>query len=501
MEQRLTQRIIAGCAILAALVAGWDIAHGSFALVALMCTGLVFLGHRWVSVTPDALLGGVLLLGYLIGNRGFAQLHPPNVPLLPAEAVLGFAVACGVWRWARSHRLPIRRDWLNVAIIVWILVGTARLPTDFRLFGFTAVRDFAMVYYAVFFFLAQEWGTIDADRRWLQRCLSIGLVVCVPVCLMFQQRPDWFVHNLLIGGTPLIYVKGDVAGAFMAAGALWFAERYTSSRRIGWLLLSALSIAAAAISNSRAAIVALAVGAAWLIVLRRWRSLVPMVLIGVVGVMGLGVHAAVTKRPLESTPLYRLYETAASVVDVAGNRTYRSGYLDDKPDNNQFRLVWWGTVVQETWNEGRWFGLGFGRDLAAEFLRLYYADANEEFTARSPHNFLLSVFGRLGIVGSLLLGAVLAMAAIRTWRAGRAPAGSPAEETLRYWLASWAILASACFGVVLEGPMGAVLFWTSLGLANARVAETVPENEPAVVSAPGIAAADPAVPAVSTGAT
>jgi hypothetical protein len=28
------------------------------------------------------------------------------------------------------------------------------------------------------------------------------------------------------------------------------------------------------------------------------------------------------------------------------------------------------------------------------------------------------------------------------------------------------ILTSACFGVVLEGPMGAVVFWSVLGLAN-----------------------------------
>ena len=28
------------------------------------------------------------------------------------------------------------------------------------------------------------------------------------------------------------------------------------------------------------------------------------------------------------------------------------------------------------------------------------------------------------------------------------------------------MLVSACFGVVLEGPMGAVIFWTLLGIAN-----------------------------------
>ena len=33
------------------------------------------------------------------------------------------------------------------------------------------------------------------------------------------------------------------------------------------------------------------------------------------------------------------------------------------------------------------------------------------------------------------------------------------------------IRLSACFGVVLEGPMGAVVFWTILGLAHSQTAE------------------------------
>ena len=35
------------------------------------------------------------------------------------------------------------------------------------------------------------------------------------------------------------------------------------------------------------------------------------------------------------------------------------------------------------------------------------------------------------------------------------------------WLTAWAILTSSCFGVVLEGPMGAVLFWTAVGIGCA----------------------------------
>jgi hypothetical protein len=41
----------------------------------------------------------------------------------------------------------------------------------------------------------------------------------------------------------------------------------------------------------------------------------------------------------------------------------------------------------------------------------------------------------------------------------------------------WAIFGSACFGVVLEGPMGAIVFWTLLGVANARTLDESTEFE------------------------
>jgi hypothetical protein len=36
------------------------------------------------------------------------------------------------------------------------------------------------------------------------------------------------------------------------------------------------------------------------------------------------------------------------------------------------------------------------------------------------------------------------------------------------------VFLSACFGVVLEGPMGAVVFWTTLGMASARAPNRAP---------------------------
>jgi len=97
-----------------------------------------------------------LLVGYLVGSRGFAQFFLlPNFPLLPAETGLLICVPVLVLRLAFKQTTALVRDGLNFAILAWILMGAARLPLDLRRYGLVALRDFAMVYYASFFFIAQ----------------------------------------------------------------------------------------------------------------------------------------------------------------------------------------------------------------------------------------------------------------------------------------------------------------------------------------------------------
>jgi hypothetical protein len=115
-------------------------------------------------------------------------------------------------------------------------------------------------------------------------------------------------------------------------------------------------------------------------------------------------------------------------------------------------------------------------------IKLRYAVIVDEFSARSPHNFLVTVFARLGLLDLLVLAVLVALLARRAWRDGRAAAVAAARAThlpgdfvasvAPYWLGAPGILPSACFGVVLEGPMGAVLFWTLLGLGSGVAAQT-----------------------------
>jgi hypothetical protein len=421
----------------------------------------------------NALALGLLVAGYVIGNRGFAQLTVSgSLPLFPAEIGMAATLAVLAWECARERALPPRRDGLNFALILWMALCSVRLPLDLRAHGAMALRDFAMVYYALFFFIAQRAMAEPANRRWLRRCVLASTVVMLPLYGAFLWQRDFFLETLTARGLPLIYFKGDLAGTFMSMGALaWFLE-YERDRRRWWAALVAMALAAGMdATQNRAAMLALAAGAAWLAAAGRWRFAGWLAASGAAAAAAVLFWAQATNRPWTRTPLHGVYQRVASVVDWGGTGSYTAEGAESKGDNNRFRAVWWTTVVNETIEGDPWTGLGYGHDLAENFLRAYYADSNEEFTTRSPHNLLISIFARTGAAGLAAFLLVAACMAWRTWRAARACAGSrdgaALADGLGPWCCAWAILASACFGVVLEGPMGAVVFWILLGTAAA----------------------------------
>lgn len=491
VNPQLRNGIIVTLGVVIALTAGWQIANEDLLLAGAIGGALcLWLAGRLCQVPADALVIGLVLAGYLIGNRGFAQLSVPKLPILPGEFALALSLLTVILTAARSKVLPIRRDVINVLLLTWLAFGTIRFGLDVRAHGLVALRDFAIVYYALFFFLAQGWREDPVKRRWIEGCLTLGFALGAPVFLAFARWPDFFVSNLSLRGVPLIFVKSDVQAGLLVAGTFWFLYRYAVSGRLGWALLAGTNLVGVALANSRAALVAFGVACAWIVICRDWRTLRPILALFAAGFLLLLAAPVITQTPLKDSLAYRYYETAVSIVDFRGARTYDQADLSDKPDNNVFRMTWWRAVFDETWAEGRWLGLGFGYDLSDQFTRIYYAEGSEEFSARSPHNYPLTVFGRSGLVGLGLLLICLGAFAVHTWRAGRQAARTGrSSERFMLLVGASGIFVSACFGVVLEGPMGASIFWTLLGMANAAE----PVADPAAETLDD--AADPALPA------
>jgi hypothetical protein len=200
---------------------------------------------------------------------------------------------------------------------------------------------------------------------------------------------------------------------------------------------------------------------------RRWRIAAAQVLIVGTAVSVVIFISALGNRNLRQTAVYSTYEHALSIFDLRGTGTYVNEESGNPGRNNRFRLTWWNTVTQDVLAHNPVFGLGFGYDLAARFLVEYELLGAEDFTTRSPHSMIMSVFGRMGVLGlAAWLGVALGMAAL-TWRCFQ----QDNLDAIGLVCIAWVLWFSACVGVVLEGPMGAVVFWTVLGLANRSLGE------------------------------
>jgi O-antigen ligase len=390
------------------------------------------------------------------------------------------------------------RDSLNYAVLAWLAIGAARLWVDVRVHGALALRDFAMCYYAVFFFLAQTLTSHAASSRLLHRALLVAFAVLPVVFQIYTRFTDFILGTVRLRGGPLLFYKEDLVASYCFAGFFVFLAAAPALRWWRAIFATMAYVAAFGINSSRAAIMGLLVTSTWWAVARRWTPWKLQALLAPLAIAGLALVALLGGKDFQQSKVYSLYEHVSSMVDFSGTGRYSTDDRRYVGDNNRFRLAWWRSVVEEVQESGPVFGLGFGHDLAERFVRSYELDLGEDFSARSPHSILFSVLGRMGLVGLLLLFWIVGAMAAATWRlARRARTDDAALGPLGWWSVAWVMFTSGCFGVVLEGPMGAVIFWTSLGMANSASAELLAQDETAGEEQP---AAGPSLPSPAVSA-
>jgi O-antigen ligase len=111
-------------------------------------------------------------------------------------------------------------------------------------------------------------------------------------------------------------------------------------------------------------------------------------------------------------------------------------------------------------------GVGFGPDFLAESgaeVALLGEGAAAKNNVRSPHDYLLGSWARLGLLGLMPLMAVCLSALRRAWRFW------PDRDELELFtaLTVTVLLLTALVGVVLESPFGAVPFFWAVGILAA----------------------------------
>lgn len=112
------------------------------------------------------------------------------------------------------------------------------------------------------------------------------------------------------------------------------------------------------------------------------------------------------------------------------------------------------------------FGPDFMNDSGALVLLVGKTGAAEDGAPRSPHNYWLGSYARLGLIGLIVLLGVVAVGCTAAWRQLNRPVVRD-DLGLIAALLTFGFLPVATLGVVLESPFGAVPWFWAIGVALA----------------------------------
>ena len=405
----------------------------------------------------------LLLVGYLVGNRGFAELAPAK-PLYPGELCMIVMLTCMLLRFALTRELPDLSGWLARTILIYCAVGAARLAFDYQEYRLDAIRDSAMVYYSVYFFFGRDLVQRASSKALLEGCLKFALVALAPIAIVERYAPELIFDLTASGGFNPLFQKDDLLTTFASVAVFILYTRPGMYRqnwfRIGLILFYLIFVVSGV---GRASLAALAFGSVLMFVADQKRFFLYPLLGVLLGLVLIASYAAGYGESSDSAPSM-FVEKLTSMVDVSGTQRYSSDYGEGKAMNNEFRRRLWESFVDDTNSVSPVFGRGFGYDFVSHFEATFQRGGWEGL--RSAHNFFVTLYGRTGAVGLLVFLAITGQIIFGGLRAaGMARAGNYLLADLGYWCGAWAILISSAVGVVLEGPVGAIVFWAFLGVA------------------------------------
>ena len=414
-----------------------------------------------------------LLVWYLFTDHGGAWFHIPGTPLFVGEIVIIWG---SVAMMASSVPIlrSLRRSPSLLVLVTYMVWGTLLLLLNVTTYGLDAVRDSAIWYYGITAVFTLFLLLSDPSRlgRWWTGFgkLIPALLLWYPVALVLDslmgraggpQVPDsnvpLFSHRL--GNIGVV--------AAMIIGFLWLVERdsdrVTPNQRIAYTGLATLLIVVGGLQN-RGGLVAGFLGvAAMLFLMRRRRTELTMMMVGVV-VLGV-TFALVTNLRV---PLFddreisaeQLVRNVTSIINPDKGR-------ERETETTRWRLEIWKQVLDDVSTEFPLTGFGPGPDLG----KRYNISTNPNAPLRNPHNSHVGVLARLGWVGAALwfvLWIVWSMQLLMLRRRFRRR-GKHHEAAFAGWLlvSAGMILVNAFFDPTLEGPQVAMVLWFIFGIGAA----------------------------------
>lgn len=364
-----------------------------------------------------------------------------DLGLYPTEIVLGVLVVFGIGAVRSVAWDAITR---RVALFVAVSLGFVLLyglPTG------AGAKAFSFFVYAGFYWLVRGLATTDRARWQLLDAIALA-------CVFAAGLGIWEMRT----GSPVVETEGFGALGFeeTSTGSIrWLSGEYALYGMLGLTIAAARPLAQRRFSPGSTGLLA---AAAIVLVLAQHRSgLVALVAaVAVTGACVLGARRAVRG----AIRLLVLAAFIAAVALLAFDNGYladtleRLGHITDAQDvNTAWRLLNWYEVASGVID--RPSGHGF-------------ASWDFFFTTYDPligsHNSLLDLCYRIGVPGLLVFLAIPVRILVETRRAINDSSVTANVLPITACTCLLAVLAYACFNVVLETPHMSILFWIFLGV-------------------------------------
>lgn len=366
---------------------------------------------------------------------------------------------------------------LTLSLLVWagvrFLLGIVAVLEQ----PLVALRDVVPYAYAVAALLAFLVPIKGGSLA--RRLVYTALTFHAGWLLLANHLPGWPWARPLLGGAPIFTPRSDFDSAVLGvAVALALYDLLVSGRPrrplSSVLLLGFVAANLYAITTLPTRAGFMAGVLAGLVVVCIWGARVGS------GSAGRGLHlrrlvvlvaagAVVTTGVLFTPPGHRLVD---GIRGLQGEQTQASGTIEVR------QFVWgsvWDYVTADATRTA--VGVGFGPDFIQSSGSSYALEGTEYKDVRSPHNYLLGTFARLGLGGALLAALVIVAGFVA---AVRELARRPSTVTALACMVLVALPVTAMLGVILESPFGALPYFWAIGQVTRsawRVAPVMPMQD------------------------
>ena len=417
------------------------------------------------------LLTGALVVALGLGATRWGS-YLGREPLFLSDALIAVALTHALIRRIRSgpathasSTLSPRPTVLFTVFMAYVLVRAVASLGDATLMLW--LRDAAPFAYGILAFVsAASFVRAGAEtRRRTARLLEAALTVHAAwlSLAVLLGRPEGLISIPAIGGLPLFMVRADIDVAFVGVTFAVMVRHLALGRRtVAAATALALCVLPVAAFTTRAGQIAVLATSA----------------------LGFILALTATRRDagrqailITAIPVVLIAATALLPQTAAGERLAATLGLIAPESAAAANAIGTANAREETWTNvidwtlaqpGRTLvGAGFGPDFIKESGSSAVLEGTRYENVRSPHNWFVSVFARLGLVGMILASAVVLQLLWLIWRHRSAIADDDLLTVCATVVV--AIVPVAAVGVILESPFGAIPFFWSAGVLMSQV--------------------------------